>query len=214
MKKKIHDSRFANYERKQIKSHLKSYFINLASQRGFTMIEIIVTIGVLAILAVFALAAVNPGDQFKKARDAQRKSDLSQLQRVLEQYYQDWGHYPPNDSAYHMEDEKTTPYTVIYWGGALGWAPYMNLVPKDPDTKRSYVYYSTNNGQTYYLFASLERGPLDPSTCKATVSQCKTSPNSTSCNCTGASGLTNGTYCGVGGLSPCNFGVTSPNTTP
>lgn len=187
---------------------------SVRKHRGFTMIELIVSIGVLAILAVFALAALNPADQFKKARDSQRKSDLAQLQRVLEQYYQDWGHYPPNDSSYRIEDEKTTPATIIYWGGALGWSPYMDLVPKDPDSKRTYAYYSTNNGQTYYLFTSLERGTNDPSTCKATDSQCKASPTSTSCNCDGAKIMTNGTYCGVSALFPCNYGVTSPNTTP
>ncbi|HEX7041828.1 MAG TPA: type II secretion system protein [Patescibacteria group bacterium] len=184
------------------------------SKSGFTLIELIVSIGVLAILAVFAIAAVNPIDQFKKARDSQRKSDLAQLQRVLEQYYQDWGHYPPNDSSYHIEDEKTSPATVVSWGGALGWSPYMDLVPNDPLSSRTYRYYSTNSGQTYYLFTSLERGPLDPSTCKATDVQCKANPSSTSCNCTNASTITISTYCGTTALEPCNYGVSSSNTTP
>ncbi len=183
-------------------------------QKGFTMVELLISIGVLAILAVFALAAVNPIDQFKKARDSQRKSDLAQLQRVLEQYYQDWGHYPPNDSTYHLEDEKTNPVTVISWGGAGGWTPYMDLVPKDPDSSRTYLYYSTNSGQQYYIYTSLERGPLDSATCKATNAQCKANPNSTYCNCTVAATLTTATFCGTTTLAPCNFGVTSSNTTP
>lgn len=199
---------------KRSKYVLKSYFLNLESSLGFTMIELLISIGVLSILAIFALAAVNPIDQFKKARDSQRKSDLAQLQRVLEQYYQDWGHYPPNDSSYEIEDEKTNPVTVISWGGAGGWSPYMNLVPKDPDSKRTYRYYSTNSGQKYYLFASLERGPLDSSTCMATDSQCKASPSGSSCNCTVAKTLTTNTFCGTTTMYPCNYGVTSSNTTP
>ena len=189
-----------------------SGFIPIES--GFTMIELLITIGVLAILAVFALAAVNPIDQFKKAKDAQRKSDLGQLQKVLEQYYQDWGHYPPSSNSYLIQDEKTNPVTTITWGGAGGWTPYMDLVPKDPDSRRTYVYYSKNNGQQYFLYASLERGPLDPSTCMATNAQCKANPNSTNCNCTVAATLTTTNFCGVSAMLPCNYGVTSSNTTP
>lgn len=186
----------------------------LFASRGFTMIELLITIGVLAILAVFALAAVNPIDQFKKAKDAQRKSDLGQIQRVLEQYYQDWGHYPPSSASYQIEDEKTNPVTVVTWGGAGGWPPYMDLVPKDPDARRTYLYYSKNNGQQYFLYASLERGPLDPSTCMATNAQCKASPGSTNCNCAVAATLTTTNFCGVSSMIPCNYGVTSSNTTP
>lgn len=189
-------------------------FHSSSSSRGFTMIELLISIGVLSILAVFALAAVNPIEQFKKARDSQRKSDLAQLQRVFEQYYQDWGHYPPNDSSYEIEDEKTNPVTIISWGGAGGWTPYMDLVPQDPDSRRTYRYYSTSSGQKYYLYTSLERGPLDPSTCMATDAQCKANPSGAQCNCTVAKTLTTNTFCGKTSMYPCNYGVTSSNTTP
>lgn len=185
-------------------------------ESGFTMIELLISIGVLSILAVFALAAINPIDQFKKARDSQRKSDLAQIQRVLEQYYQDWGHYPPSNASYQITDEKTSPATAIVWGGSSGWTPYMDLVPKDPDSNRTYMYYSPSSSsyQQYYLYASLERGVLDPSTCKATDSQCKASPDSAACNCTVAATLTAADFCGKNTLHPCNYGVTSTNTTP
>ncbi len=189
-------------------------FITRNHHAGFTMVELLISIGVLAILAVFALAAVNPIDQFKKARDSQRKSDLAQLQKVLEQYYQDWGHYPPNSNAYQLEDERANPYTIIPWGGSGGWTPYIDLVPKDPDPARTYIYYSTNSGQKYYVYTSLERGPLDPTTCMATNAQCKANPTSTFCNCTGATSLTTPTFCGATTLLPCNYGATSSNTTP
>src|SRR5579872_2213577 len=73
-------------------------------QYGFTLIELVISIGILAILAVFALAALNPLQQFAKARDGQRKSDLGQIQRMLEQYYQDHGNYPTSSSSYTITD--------------------------------------------------------------------------------------------------------------
>lgn len=182
-----------------------------SKKSGFTLIELIVSIGILAILAVFAIAALNPLDQFRKARDSERKSDLAQMQRVLEQYYQDHGSYPANSAnTYMITDFNGNP---VVWGGSSGWSPYMNLVPIDPTSDlRTFIYYSLDNGQKYRLFASLEKGPTDPSTCKATIQACINNPTSAAnCNC---SGVPVSVDCGVGSKHyPCNYGVSSPNTT-
>lgn len=178
---------------------------------GFTLIELVVSIGILAILAVFALAALNPLEQFQKARDGQRKSDLAQLQRVLEQYYQDHGQYPKSSGAYAITDFNGDS---VAWGGSSGWPPYMNLVPQDPDMYRTYAYYAPGaNPQKYQLYASLERGPLDPQTCMAAVTNCINNPTSiTYCTCPNVPA---GADCGNRSKQyPCNYGVSSPNTTP
>jgi len=189
-------------------------------QTGFTLIELVVAIGILGILAVFAIAALNPLDQFRKARDSERKSDLGQMQRVLEQYYQDHGSYPANSNTYTMTDVNGNS---IAWGGSSGWAPYVNLVPTDPTSGfKKFVYYAVdtrgNSGpgtvpQKYYLFTSLEKGPTDPSTCKSTVQACIDNPtNVTDCNC---GSVPNSVDCGANGKHyPCNYGVSSPNTSP
>jgi len=169
---------------------------------GFTLLELIVVIGVMAILAGLILAIVNPLAQFQKANDARRKSDLSQIQKALEQYYQDNGVYPTGTQDYRLTSPQLTP---IPWGSA--WTPYMDFVPADPDNNRSYVYISS--GQTYWLYASLERGGLDTQACKNTNSSCLASPLSSSCGC---DNVPNGALCG--GNNVCTFGVSSPNTTP
>lgn len=180
---------------------------------GFTLIELVLVIGILAILAVFVLATLNPLEQFKKARDAQRKSDLGQIQKALEQYYQDHGRYPASSTTGLITDYNGN---AITWGGPTGWAPYMNVVPADPDSQRTYVYYSSSadSYQSYRLYASLERGTSDPQTCTATSTQCIQNPTSVAyCNCPGANTI--GANCGTnGGSYPCNYGVTSPNITP
>ena len=192
-------------------SKFSIFNFQLSTERGFTLIELIVAIGVLSILAIFAIAALNPLDQFEKARDSQRKSDLAQLQRVLEQYYQDHGSYPASNNVHQMTDFNGN---AIIWGGSSGWSPYLTLVPNDPtNVFKTYVYNSTNNGQQYQLYASLERGPADPATCNASVQNCKQNPTSVQfCTC---SGVPAGVDCGAYGKHyPCNYGVSSPNTAP
>lgn len=63
-------------------------------QRGFTLIELLIVIAVLSILAVAVLSAINPVEQFRKARDAARKSDAAELLNAFERYYTTSGCWP------------------------------------------------------------------------------------------------------------------------
>jgi len=149
--------------------------------KGFTLLEMIIVIGILGILAVGAIVALNPLAQFEKANDARRKSDLAQIQRALETYYQDHNQYPTNTDSYQIDG--------VPWGSS--WQPYMNVLPEDPTSSKHYAYYSPD-GQSYYIYASLDR--VD-----------------TSDQCQGSAPCGSTTVCGGG---KCNYGVSSPNVTP
>jgi len=170
---------------------------------GFTLIEMIVAVAIVGIMATAAIMALNPLAQFQKADNARRKSDLAQIQRALESYYQDAQRYPKDSSMgttgglvmngindTSCPNGATTPCPVN-WG--KGWQPYMNVVPQDP-TSKHYVYYApvSLNGQGYCLYASLDK-ETSSDACKANV----------------------GTPCGTAACGgTCNFGVCSPNLTP
>jgi prepilin-type N-terminal cleavage/methylation domain-containing protein len=54
-------------------------------KNGFTLIEILVVIGIIAILAAVVLVAINPGRQFAQARNSQRTSNLNAILNAIGQ---------------------------------------------------------------------------------------------------------------------------------
>lgn len=59
---------------------------NTGQGSGFTLIEFLVVFALLAVLAIIVLAAINPIEQLKKAKDTSRKIYASELLRAIERY--------------------------------------------------------------------------------------------------------------------------------
>ncbi len=58
---------------------------------GFTLLELLIVIGILAVLASVTFIAINPAEQLKKTRDSNRLSDLATLNSALSIYLTDTG---------------------------------------------------------------------------------------------------------------------------
>lgn len=115
------------------------------SSFGFTLVELLVIIAIIGVLASSLFFALNPGAQFAKARDTQRKNDLEQIGNALNAYYNDNNRYPDGSGGV---------IGGIAWGDP--WQPYMAKLPKDPLSGQDYRYESSD-GSSYRLYAKLER---------------------------------------------------------
>jgi len=102
---------------------------------GVTMIELMVVVAFIALMAFIVLFA-NFNKNLQKTRDSKRKQDISQLTRVLEEYFNDKQLYPnphnPKDGS--LADAK--------WGQSF--PSYNFVLPKDPLSPRQDYYYESD----------------------------------------------------------------------
>lgn len=67
--------------------------------KGFTLVELLIVIALIAILSVAVLATINPIEQSNKARDAKFKNDAAEVLTAYERYYTSQASYPWMDVA-------------------------------------------------------------------------------------------------------------------
>ena len=95
--------------------------------KGFTIIELIVAIAIIAVLAAIVLAGVNQYD--KRARDARRIADINQVVKALRVYYSENGRYPDDDNDCSGWDIGNQTWNFFSNGVLNG---IINNPPEDP----------------------------------------------------------------------------------
>src|SRR5262249_33669046 len=93
---------------------MKKNRVILRSDRGFTLLELLVVMTIVGILAAIAVPALRDSPQ--RAREATLKEDLFTMRSVIDQFHGDKGFYPPD-----------LP-TLVTEG-------YLRKIPIDPMTK-------------------------------------------------------------------------------
>jgi type IV pilus assembly protein PilA len=144
--------------------------------QGFTLIELLVVIGIIAILAALVILAINPAEMQRKARDANRFSDLVTLRKAIDLSV-------TNDAAL-LQGTSLVPFfadssgtrdsatTLNYIG--MNVSRYASILPIDPQyesgsstvvrlsngttqvTKDTMRYFFASDGTAYELNAYLE----------------------------------------------------------
>jgi type II secretion system protein G len=161
-------------------------------KKGFTLIEIMVVIVILGVLITMISGSFVASQ--KKSRDLKRKSDIVQISKALEIYYNDQGQYPAgsNDGVIIGCDDPTTPtncgWDEIWSTSTTPETIYMGKLPKDPSTTQTYFYTTDATGSLYKIYARLENTD------------------------DGSIGVYT-TICGANS-AVCNYGVASTNSSP
>lgn len=142
-------------------------------KKSFTLIELLVVIAIIGSLSAILLPNFMAARE--RARDAQRKSDLKQIQKALEMYKQDIS--PP---AYPADGFFATNKDKCWYQGAVadtclvGSTIYMSKIPKDPVSSQNYIFDNKDNLE-YELCVCLEnKADPDASTSCVTCGTCST----------------------------------------
>lgn len=130
------------------------------SQKGFTLVELLIVVGIIAILATLIVS--NLSRVQARTRDAKRIADMDAVKKYIQDYYSQFQYYPP--------------YSVSELGGVYGnrWvaleqmlknAGVVESLPRDPLSDRKegrtqsdfgYKYGVANDLQHYMIKALLE----------------------------------------------------------
>lgn len=114
--------------------------LSVNKSRGFTLVELLVVISIIAILSVIGIT-IFTGAQ-KNARDSRRRADVDSISKALEVHYGD-------TTCGAAVSSYCAPEVGWFSGGAL---------PKDPQTSADYAGLPGDGATTYTVCATLEAG--------------------------------------------------------
>jgi len=173
----------------------------MKKQKGFTLLELLVVMAIMALLAGLGLRTF--GSVQQKSRDGRRKQDLQSISKALEIYYNDFKHYPYASGGKIMGCGENATEECVWgdvWQNSNDLTLYMSKLPQDPGGSQ-YFYLADAQGQTYRLFAYLEN----------------TEDEAIAKNQDGEAAYYSGTYCRiidtVLSVNTCNYTVMSTNLT-
>ena len=169
--------------------------------KGFSLIELVVVIGMLAILFTVLVGILNPLTQINKARDTQREHDLEQIRTAVDTYYADTGCYP-----------QTIPFNFSF---SKGTSVYSQKIPQDTNCSSNspascYLYETDTTSscpQWSVLYAKLTNPIINTNKVYCPLSQMQ------NCNATNYTSL-GYNYCLVSGNIDCSYIAGNPLPSP
>ena len=130
--------------------------LKIRKRAGFTLIEVLLVVAIIAILAGIVILAINPGKQLGDTRNANRKADVNTIINAVYQYSIDnQGNLPPGITT------TATDICATGAGSCTGLVDlsvlsnsgkYLVAIPKDPQ--------AGNNTDTGYQVAKDANGSV------------------------------------------------------
>jgi prepilin-type N-terminal cleavage/methylation domain-containing protein len=144
------------------------------NKKGFTLVELLIVIGILAILTAAIVVVLNPAELLRQARDSQRMSDLDSVRSAITLYLTsaaspDLNFASTGEIVNCMVATKTSPFSIsghgcggseaaatsraidgtgwisVSFEGVTGGSP-LSILPQDPTNDASHFYaYAAND---------------------------------------------------------------------
>ena len=113
------------------------------AQKAFTLIELLIVIGILGVLLTAVIVSINPAEAQRKARDTVRLKDMAVLESILVQLINDGvtiptgsGNLGNTSGASSTTASRTTNCNNTNWLG-IDVCNYAKTVPIDPQNGQS-----------------------------------------------------------------------------
>jgi len=155
-------------------SKKQSIHMRPRSVTGFTLVELLIVIAILAVLSVTVVLVLNPAELLRQARDTRRLSDLSSIHRAISFYLVDQA-----GSVSWVASHNCTVGTASPMGGGVcvtnsstvvtgtGWVDVgfsstttgspLAALPLDPTNDATYFYaFKKTSGLVYELDSRME----------------------------------------------------------
>jgi general secretion pathway protein G len=123
------------------------------NDKGFTLIQLLIVVGIIAILAGIALVRFNSA--LTKAKVKKTEVEIEMMGRAIEQIEEDTENYIED---LEQLDDKTSPGDFSPW-----WGPYLSSLPanlQDPwDTNYAYFFWTTTAQGKRFQLGNYPPGP-------------------------------------------------------
>lgn len=138
---------------------MNTQLVSSPRPKGFTLLEVLITVALIGIIASIVIVAINPLQQLGQARDTERESAVRSLHDALYQYALDNLRYPFEVTDTYKEVCATAKQTAqaIDCTGYLDLRElvpkYITEIPQDPQAP-------TDRGSGYFVAQSTENNRI------------------------------------------------------
>ena len=147
------------------------YFIDSRfSKNGFTLIELVVSLGIIIIMTVFAIVILDPARQFAKSRNNQRWSDVNVIVNAVGQNtFDNRGTFSCASGGIPTTTTRMASSSPNYNIAPCLVTTYLNALPFDPATSGAKWVSATNYDTAYDIVRNATTGRVTVSAPAAEV---------------------------------------------